>query len=67
MTLSRRMLMLGALLALLAGCAVRYDKGHGVYGAVACVNVTGPGFSWLCPDKLQVPQIPEAPQPSIPK
>lgn len=63
----RPSVVLVALAYLLTACAVRYDKAGGVYGAVACVNVTGPGFSWQCPDKLQVPAIPQAPQPSLPQ
>lgn len=45
---------------LLVGCSVRYGEYR---GAVGCVNVTGPGFSWQCPETLQAPALPDSQRP----
>lgn len=48
---------------LLAGCAADFRKGQVLIG---CVNVTGPGFSWQCPETLQTPQLPDSQKPPPP-
>lgn len=53
--------LLGSLLVWAFGCAVRYDKATGNYtGALACVNITGPGFSWTCAEQSKVPTLPDS-------
>ncbi len=52
-------LMVGVML--LSACAFRYDKATGGYtGAVACVDITGPGFSWKCTEQSKVPTLPDS-------
>jgi len=59
------LLLLIALALVLGGCAFTYDGATGSYrGAVACVNISGPGISWTCPETLQAPTIPNPPQPN---
>lgn len=51
---------------LLTSCAFRYDKQSGGYtGAVACVDVTGPGFSWKCNEGSR-PTLPDSQKPPSP-
>lgn len=59
------LLVLIALALVLGGCSFAYDRTTGSYrGALACVNITGPGLSWTCPDALQAPTVPNPPQPT---
>lgn len=45
---------------ILSSCAFRYDKATGGYtGAIACVDITGPGFSWKCNEGSKVPTLPD--------
>lgn len=55
------LVLMAVLLAGLEGCAFRYNKQTGGYeGAVACVNITGPGFSWTCTEQSTVPTLPDS-------
>ena len=49
-----------ALLALIlvSGCAFSYGK-DSWRGAIACVDITGPGFSWKCVEQSTVPPLPD--------
>ncbi len=54
------------LLSLLSGCAFRYDKQAGGYtGAIGCVDVTGPGFTWKCTEQ-STPTLPDSQKPPTP-
>ncbi len=59
--------VLGLVLALaLGGCAFRYDKQKGGFaGAIGCVDVTGPGFTWKCTEQSR-PTLPDSQKPPTP-
>ena len=48
---------------LVAGCAMDWHKGQILIG---CVNITGPGFSFACPETLQTPALPDSQKPPAP-
>ncbi len=51
------------LVVALTGCAFRYDKETGGYaGAIGCVDVTGPGFTWKCTEQSR-PILPDSQKP----
>lgn len=43
---------------ILTACAMQYEKGK-YTGAVACVDITGPGFSWKCVEQSKTPTLPD--------
>ncbi len=55
------LLLLIALALVLSGCTVSYDgQTKQLRGTIACVNITGPGLSWTCPENLQAPKLPDS-------
>ncbi len=55
-------LILGMIL--LAGCAFASDD-RGYRVSLMCVNVSAPGFSWTCPENIQVPPLPDSQKPPV--